>query len=101
MTNPTLTHDRIERIFRLCGSPMRASRASERIYMIAHRTETRGAQARDRELCRTARRLHYLSDALHEQRHVLLSTAAGNATEATRHSTARDGYIVRAMGGAS
>ena len=86
MTAAKLTRHRIANLFRLCGaSPLRFSRAADRVLQVAKRSG------------RTD--LWDLSDALHEQRHVARELAFGRLAEAAQHSVTVGICIERALRG--
>jgi hypothetical protein len=77
MSAAVLTPQRVDRLFRLCRTPAMASRASHRVYRLAHRR----ALAKDV----ASRRFYALSDALNEHRHVLLARFLGDAKLIAEH----------------
>ena len=69
---PVLTRPRVARLFKLCQSPGAAGRTAARVRALAMRT---GSES-----------LTWLSDALHEQRHVARELLNGNQAAAAKHS---------------
>jgi hypothetical protein len=84
MTTP-LAPARIARLFDRITTPAAASRASHRVYQLAHRA----ALAKDV----AARRLYALSDALNEHRHVLLAGFRADAKAVSEHLANRDELV--------
>jgi hypothetical protein len=85
MNDAALTPARIARLFARITKPAVASRASHRVYQLAHRA----ALAKDV----IARRLYALSDALNEHRHVLLAGFLGDAQLVSQHVANRDELV--------
>jgi hypothetical protein len=71
---PGLSPERAHRIIRACKSPAAASRAAERVYRLS------------RQKSAQAGALLALSEALHEQRHVLLATWRDDLEGAAEHA---------------
>jgi len=69
-----LTQQRARRMLDRCATPMRASRASERVYHLARRVEARGE-------VRLADDLLSLSTALNERRHAILQSWLPGGTD--------------------
>jgi hypothetical protein len=79
-----LTPSRVARVFMACkGKPLMLSRAADKVARLAEQHEALGRQ------------LHYLADALHEQRHVELARRAGDTETMREHRAIRDNYLRR------
>lgn len=79
---------RLTRLFARITTPAAASRASHRVYRLAHRADLR------KDL--VGRRLHALSAALNEHRHVILAGFRGDAKAVSEHVANRDELAARA-----
>lgn len=95
-----VTRERVARIFSLCTTARRASRASERVYDVAHKVAIRGQHHKDVALMRRGRQLHALSDALHLHGSAIAARALGNTIEAAESERMAAREIERATWGA-
>jgi hypothetical protein len=85
MDNAQFTTVRINRLLAVCSKPATASRASHRVYKLAHRA------ALEKRI--ESRRLYALSDAINEHRHVILCGFVGDEAGKRNHETDRDSLL--------